>query len=93
MFGLTKKIPLELLFFSVGLTCLFFLNVDKAHASLCPFAHFGFKYCPGCGLGHSLHYLMHLQFSQSWKAHPLGIFAFVVIIHRIYTLIIKTLAT
>nr|MBC7613476.1 DUF2752 domain-containing protein [Pseudopedobacter sp.] len=66
------------------------MNIGANHSSLCPFAYFGFKHCLGCGLGHSLYYFMHFEFSKSWQAHPVGIFAFLVIIHRIYTLTIKT---
>ncbi|MFC5282456.1 DUF2752 domain-containing protein [Pedobacter alpinus] len=67
------------------------MDTSKAHVSLCPLAYFNFKFCPGCGLGHSLHYFMHFEWLKAWKAHPIGFFAFFVIIHRIYTLTIKTM--
>jgi hypothetical protein len=86
-----KSYGLEILFFSSALILLYFMDIHKPHVSLCPFAYFGFKFCPGCGLGHSLYYLMHFQIQNSWKAHPIGIFAFVVIIYRLCTLTIKTL--
>jgi hypothetical protein len=87
MFLATKKIPLELLFFSAALVLLFFLDDKQPHVSLCPLAAIDFKYCPGCGLGHAIHYLLHLKFQQSWNAHPLGYFAVPVIIYRMYSLI------
>lgn len=87
MYLANKKIPLELLFFCGALVCLFFLDDKQPHVSLCPLAAIDFKYCPGCGLGHAIHYLLHLKFQQSWDAHPLGFFAVPVIIYRIYCLI------
>ena len=81
-----KKTPFELLFFTTALACLFFLNTNKPHLTLCPLAAAGFDFCPGCGLGRSIYHLMHLEFYQSWAMNPLGFFAFVVIIHRIYIL-------
>ncbi|MEO5910036.1 MAG: DUF2752 domain-containing protein [Pelobium sp.] len=69
------------------------MDVGSPHSSLCPLAWLGFKFCPGCGLGHSLYYLMHFQFLNSWHAHPIGIFAFFVIIYRICTLTLKTIAS
>ncbi|MBK0382219.1 DUF2752 domain-containing protein [Pedobacter sp. SD-b] len=84
---------LEIIFFAVALIALYCMDTSKNHVSLCPFANFGFKFCPGCGLGHSLNYLMHFQALKSWRAHPLGIFTFFVIIYRLCTLIIKTITT
>lgn len=81
-----SKIPIELLFFSGGLIFLYFINPNKTHASICPLAYLGFDFCPGCGLGRSLFYLMHFQFQQSWAMHPLGFLSFFVITYRVYTL-------
>jgi len=57
------------------------------HYSFCVFKLLGFKYCPGCGLGHSISYLFHGNLSASLNAHPLGVFAVPVIFYRIYSLI------
>jgi hypothetical protein len=89
LLGYLKKAPLELLFFTTALVCLFFLDTNKPHFSLCPLAAAGFDFCPGCGLGRSIYYVMHFELSKSWAIHPLGIFALIVIIQRIYTLTIK----
>jgi hypothetical protein len=86
MLILFKKNTLELLFFIAALVFLFFLDINQTHFTLCPLAAMGFNFCLGCGLGHSIYYLMHLNFIQSWESHHLGFFAFIVIIHRIYTL-------
>ena len=84
--NLYRQIPIELLFFSLGLLFLYFINPNKIHSSICPFANLGFVFCPGCGLGRSLYYLMHFQVGKSWEMHPLGFFGFAVITFRIYTL-------
>ncbi|MGH2564397.1 MAG: DUF2752 domain-containing protein [Ginsengibacter sp.] len=56
------------------------------HYSFCLFKQLGFKYCPGCGLGHSISYLFHGNIRASFTAHPFGIFAVIIIINRILKL-------
>lgn len=56
------------------------------HYSFCVFKFIGIKFCPGCGLGHSISYLFHGNLKASFDAHPLGAFAVAVIIARIYKL-------
>lgn len=56
------------------------------HYSFCIFKFLGIQFCPGCGLGHSISFLFHGDWQQSFSAHPLGIFAVAVILHRIYKL-------
>jgi hypothetical protein len=57
------------------------------HYSLCFFKWAGISFCPGCGLGHSISWLFRGEIMASFKAHPLGIFAIAVLLHRIYILI------
>ena len=57
------------------------------HYSFCIFKFLGVKFCPGCGLGHSISYLFRGDIRASFSAHPLGIFALAVILLRIYRLI------
>ncbi len=52
--------------------------------SLCPLHNLGFRYCPGCGMGHSISALLHGQLLVSWHAHPLGIPAVIILLIRIY---------
>jgi hypothetical protein len=54
--------------------------------SLCPLKWMGFSWCPGCGLGHSIHYLLHGDLAASWKSHPLGIFALGTLAYRTFGL-------
>ncbi len=70
-----------------GLVLLALMNPQTdTHYSFCLFKFIGVKYCPGCGLGHSISYLFHGNFKASFNAHPLGLFAVLVIMKRIYHL-------
>jgi hypothetical protein len=57
------------------------------HYSFCIFKLFGINFCPGCGLGHSISYLFHGDIKASFASHPLGIFAVIIILLRIYKLL------
>jgi hypothetical protein len=73
----------ELLFWLSALFLLFFLPEKTADTSLCVFSLLGFGHCPGCGIGHSIHYALHLKFAASFQHHPLGMFGVIVIFSRI----------
>ncbi len=78
----------EALIWILGLLILAFINIDNAsHFTICPLKNMGIDFCPGCGLGKSIHYLMNFEIVESIKAHPLGIFALAVLFNRIYKLI------
>jgi hypothetical protein len=77
----------ELLCWLAALTALFFMSENTSDHSLCFFSLVGFGDCPGCGLGHSIHYALHAKFSDSFHHHPLGIFAVIVIFIRIKQLV------
>lgn len=80
----------ELLVWSLALIMLACMNpAAEQHFSLCIFKWMGISFCPGCGLGHSISWLFRGEIIKSWQAHPLGIFAVVVLLHRIYMLIFK----
>ena len=78
----------ELVFWAGALISLAVMqpNADP-HYSFCIFKLIGIKFCPGCGLGHSISYLFHGDIAASIKTHPLGIFAVVIILYRIQQLI------
>lgn len=78
---------LELLFLMTALVVLFFLPIEKKESSLCLFSLLGIGQCPGCGLGHSIYYALHLKPAVSFQHHPFGIFAVLVIFSRIKQLI------
>ena len=77
---------IELIFFLAALAFLFInLSFTKGY-SFCILHNLGFEYCPGCGIGASIHEAMHFNFAQSFDLHPLGIFAFIIISLRIIML-------
>jgi hypothetical protein len=78
----------ELSVWIAGLLFLAAINpASESHYTLCVFKWAGFSFCPGCGLGHSVSWLFHGDIQQSFKAHPLGTVALVVLLFRIFTLI------
>lgn len=77
----------ELLCWIAALIILFFLPVNKPDTSLCVFSLLGLGHCPGCGMGHAIHYALHLQPVLSFQHHPLGIFGVMIIFIRIKQLI------
>jgi len=81
---------LEFCFWISAIILLFFMNAQSAGESLCFFHWLGINWCPGCGLGHSIHYALHLQLSTSLQYHPIGIVAVVIIFNRIRQLIFPT---
>ena len=84
---MTKRINIELIFWVAGLTYLAFLNPLETHFMLCPIKNLGFSFCPGCGIGHSISFLLHGNIQESVHHHPLGVFALGVILWRLFQLI------
>jgi len=80
----------ELLSWVTALTALFFLPETKSDTSLCVFSVLGFGPCPGCGIGHAIHYALWLDPVASFGYHPLGIIAVIVIFIRIKQLLYQT---
>lgn len=60
------------------LSVLYFM--EEGGPSLCLFKLAGFGSCPGCGIGHAIHYALHLQFRQSLGAHMMGVPATVLLV-------------
>lgn len=82
-----SRFPLEAIVWVAGLAFLAFSDPHSAsHYTICPLANAGFDFCPGCGLGESITLLFHGMPGASFKAHPLGLFAVIVLLHRIYSL-------
>ncbi|MFT3979395.1 MAG: DUF2752 domain-containing protein [Ferruginibacter sp.] len=80
----------ELSVWTTGLLLLAMMNpAGDHHFSLCLFRWMGWSFCPGCGLGHSISWLFRGEIAASVRAHPLGLLAVAVLLHRIYVLIQK----
>jgi hypothetical protein len=85
-----KQFPLELTVWVTALVLLWLGNPAEHHFSLCFLSSLGFeKWCPGCGLGRSIGYILNGQFAQSIQQHWFGFPALLILMHRIYTLLQK----
>lgn len=82
------KANIELLLWLLALPALYFMPEEAGHFTLCPLGAMGVSWCPGCGLGHAIHYLLHLQWEQSLHHHYLGPFALALIVYRIFRILI-----
>ena len=73
-------------FWILSLFFLAYTDPLQSHFTLCPLHIMGITWCPGCGFGHAISFLLHGQITASIHAHPLGIFGFLIIIARIITI-------
>ena len=80
-----KRFPIEALIWAGGLFALAFWR-GESHFTLCPLKNAGLDFCPGCGLGRSIALLFQANVRESLQAHPLGIFALIVLSFRIVNL-------
>lgn len=74
---------------SIWFVALVFLGVLPFEnlPSFCIFRWMGVARCPGCGLGHAIHYALAGDFPESLKAHILGVPALFLIVWRINSLL------
>lgn len=84
-----KYFSIELLFWIIALIYLALVNPTQEHFSFCILKQFGISWCPGCGIGHSISYLLHGNIIKSFDTHVLGTFALLVIVYRIVRLILN----
>ncbi len=84
-----QKIEWEGMIWFCGFCFLALINPDASHFSFCPLFHLDI-YCPGCGLGRSVSYLFHGAWSESFRTHPLGIVAVIILGIRTGTLVTQT---
>jgi len=81
-----KRLPFEALVWLGGLLILAFLKAGSSHFTICPVKNMGLDLCPGCGLGRSISLFLDGQIPDSLHAHPLGIFAVIILSFRIVNL-------
>jgi hypothetical protein len=77
----------EWVVFSIGLILMASMDPLNTGFSFCLFDIIGFSYCPGEGLGKSIAWLFRGEFSASYRAHPAGAVAVVILTLRIFHLI------
>jgi len=83
-----RFINIEAAVWITGILLLAFIPFyNENHFTICPIKNLGFNFCSGCGLGKSIQYLFHLNFIESFNAHPLGIIALPILIFRLITLL------
>lgn len=82
-----SKANFELICWMLFVCTLYFLAVNRQEQSLCLSGLLGLGKCPGCGLGHSIHYALHGDIRASFQTHILGIPALFIIFKRIYQLL------
>lgn len=82
-----SKAPFELIAWISSICYLAFINPEDQHVSLCFFKIIGLPWCPGCGIGHAISFLLHGEMMSSFRSHPLGLFALIVLVSRIIKLI------
>lgn len=70
----------------LGLTLLYIMNPEAKAGSLCILKQMGIPFCPGCGLGHGIHYFLHGQWSAAIEHHWLSPVVVVVLLYRILQL-------
>ncbi len=78
----------EAIVWTMALIGLYFMPANAGHFTLCPLGAMGISWCPGCGIGHAIHHVLHLQFAEALEHHFLGIFAVMIILYRILQLTI-----
>ena len=80
-------INLEAVIWIVALAYLITINpYQDNHFTFCVFHNLGIEFCPGCGLGRSVSMIFHGDFIGSFKTHPLGLFALIILVYRIINL-------
>ncbi len=82
------KIKLEAWLWMLGLFYLMIINPETStHFTICPLKNLGSNFCPGCGLGVSISKIFHFNLYDSFYAHPLGLPALLIILHRVFILL------
>ncbi len=71
----------EVILWNGALIGLGLMNTSSA-SSLCIRKNIGVTWCPGCGLGHAIHYALHFEFAKSIHEHILGIPATLIIFYQ-----------
>lgn len=88
-FKFTFYLPFELTAWLGSILFLAFTAQSSTHFSLCPLDNLGLNWCPGCGLGRSIRFLLHGELLLSLEHHWFGIPAFLILMHRIMQLLIN----
>lgn len=81
---------IELCIWLAALILLAFTDpVSHPHFGLCPLAGIGINWCPGCGLGRSVIFILHGNLATSLQQHWFGVPALLILVNRIVQIIRK----
>jgi hypothetical protein len=80
------KLNFEAFLWLVAIILLAVMQPENTQATLCLIHHAGIDSCPGCGLGHSMSAAFHGRFLDSFRMHPFGMAAIIILISRIVTI-------
>ena len=83
--------PLEGYIWIASIIFLALVNAGSTHFTICPFHNLGIDFCPGCGLGRSIHYFINFEFTKSFNTHPLGGVALIILLHRVFMLMKRSI--
>jgi hypothetical protein len=72
----------EAIIWIAALTALALTEPTLHHYTLCPIDNLGFSFCPGCGLGRSIALFFRGAWSDSFRMHPLGPVAVLLLLYR-----------
>ncbi len=85
------------LYWGVGLELLVWVSAfiylgifdpyTKSEFTFCLFSRLGFHYCPGCGLGRAVSFLLHGDLQRSLQTHILAIPATIILLYRVISLL------
>ena len=83
-----KVVGIEALIWIAAIIFLALIEpAESTHFTICPFSAIGIDFCPGCGLGRSVSYILHGEITTSLMVHPLGIFTLIILTTRVISLI------
>ena len=78
-----QRVNIELIVWPTALMLLFLMDPHQHNGeSLCMLKRMKLPWCPGCGLGHSISFLLHGKWNAALKSHPLGPFAVLILTYR-----------
>jgi len=85
--SLYARVGFEAIIWVAAFVFLAIHNPDSQNEfTFCPLKNLGFHYCPGCGLGRSVSFLLHGDIVRSFQTHILGIPATIILLSRTITL-------
>lgn len=86
------RIGFEAIAWTVALVYLAIHNpYTQSEFTICPLRNLGFHYCPGCGIGRSISFLLHGDLIRSLQTHLLGIPATIILFFRTLSLLNNSL--